>query len=94
MRIKNIAAKVCGVGPFDIMPGEEKIVDDSFVYEYDKNGARSVVPGLKALERTKQIVLIEEKEPIPAESEPKNEESGGSKEPPKESAKKGKAKKE
>ena len=66
MKIKNLAAKVIGIGSVQIYPGSEYIeVPDALVYvpvfnkNGEKTGEKEILPSLRALERLNQIVIIE-----------------------------------
>lgn len=66
MKIKNLAAKVIGIGSIQLYPGSEYVeVPDALVYVpvFDKNGEKTgekeVLPSLRALERMNQIVIVE-----------------------------------
>lgn len=66
MKIKNLAAKVIGIGSIQLYPGSDYVeVPDALVYApvFDKNGEKTgekeILPSLRALERLNQIVIVE-----------------------------------
>lgn len=87
MRIKNLAAKVIGVGNVRIMPGSDFVdIPDEYAYcrVYNERGEVTdkidVLPSLRALERLNQIVIVETKnekpEEAPEEEKPKKKSRG------------------
>ena len=66
MLIKNIAAKVIGIGSVRLLPGSDFTeVPDEIAYvpvfntNGEKTGETEVLPSLRALERMNQIVIVE-----------------------------------
>lgn len=86
MKIKNLAAKVIGIGSIHILPGTDTVdVPDEIAYVpvFDRNGERTgekeILPSLRALERMNQIVIIETKAPEAKAEDPTEEEKKPSK---------------
>lgn len=77
MRIKNLAAKVIGIGGVDLMPGSDWVeVDDALVYVpvFDRTGKmtgeKEILPSLRILEKMNQIVFVETKKEEPKKDRP------------------------
>ena len=83
MKIKNLVAKVIGIGNIQLLPGTDYVeVPDELVYvpvfgkNGEKTGEEEILPSLRIMERLNQIVLVETKSAKPAKKqEPVKEEA-------------------